>query len=292
VKNDELTGLGLGGNKVRKLEHELAPEHIEGVTHVVTTGGAQSNHCRVTAAAAARLGLGCVLVVNGDPGDPPRGNALLHRLLGAEVRTVPDRAARETAMNQASEAISAAGGRAPVIPLGASTPRGALGYSRAAVELADQLEARGESIDSTGGLTVFLASSSAGTLGGLAAGFTLLDRRDVRLVGVSADVPREELVGHALALAQGALELVGAPAAVPPGMIDASDGEVGEGYGVPTEASREATRLFARTEGLVLDPFYTSKAAAGMIRAIRQGELETRGTVVFLHTGGHPALLV
>ncbi|NNF38232.1 MAG: pyridoxal-phosphate dependent enzyme, partial [Gemmatimonadetes bacterium] len=139
IKIDEETGFGLGGNKVRKLEYELAPDRIGQATHLVTSGGAQSNHCRVTAAAAARLGLGCILVVNGPVPDPPTGNALLHRLLGAHIRRVDRREEREPAMRAAAEEIAAAGGRACLVPLGASTPVGALGYVRAALELHDQL---------------------------------------------------------------------------------------------------------------------------------------------------------
>lgn len=294
LKDDDLTGFGLGGNKVRKLEFELAPPRLEGVTALVTTGGAQSNHCRVTAAAAARLGLRCVLVVDGDPGDPPRGNALLHRLLGAEIRPVGARSEREEAMRRAAAEIAEAGGLARVVPLGASTPVGALGYARAAVELADQLDARdgAAGADSGGGATwVFLASSSAGTLGGLLAGLVLLGRDDVRLVGVSADVPRDELLRTARELARGALTLLDVEAPVPDAMVDADAGQVGEGYGIPTPASQAATRLFARTEGVVLDPTYTSKAAAGLVRALREGRLAEARRVVFLHTGGHPALL-
>ncbi|MBW3535590.1 MAG: pyridoxal-phosphate dependent enzyme [Gemmatimonadetes bacterium] len=164
VKMDAETGFALGGNKVRKLEHELSPERLEGVTCLVTAGGPQSNHCRVTAAAAARLGLRCVLVVNGPPpAGPPRGNALLHRLFGAEIHVVEDRALRAPTMEDVARREAEAGGRALVVPLGASTPVGALGYARAAAELDAQLPADGRPV------WVFVASSSCGTLGGLAA---------------------------------------------------------------------------------------------------------------------------
>lgn len=287
LKDDELTGFGLGGNKVRKMEHELAPDRLDGVTHLITTGGAQSNHCRVTAAAAARLGLGCVLVVNGEPGDPPRGNALLHRLLGAEVRTVTDASRRPAAMEEAAADIEREGGRALTVPLGASTARGALGYVRAASELDHQLASLP---DADGPTVVYLASSSAGTLGGLTAGFTLLGRRELRLVGVSADVPADELVANARTLAEGALAILGATREIPHDLVDATDREVGPGYGIPTAASREATDLLARTEGVILDPTYTSKAVAGLLRHARAGRLVDFARVVFLHTGGHPAL--
>lgn len=287
VKRDDLTGFGLGGNKVRKLEHELAPHRLEGLTHLVTTGGPQSNHCRVTAAAAAHLGRRCILVVSGDPGDPPRGNALLHRLLGAEVRVVGGREAREAAMDAAVQAVARDGGRALPVPLGASTPTGALGYVRAAAELVRQLD---DLPEPQRPVRVFLASSSAGTLGGLVAGLSLLQRSGIHLTGISADVPSDELVENALELATGAMELLGA--ALPPSAstFSADDSQVGEGYGIPTVASQEALELFARAEGILLDPVYTAKAAAGLIGAVRAGEVGPLERVVFLHTGGHPAL--
>ena len=288
VKHDDETGFALGGNKVRKLEYALGPAVREGgYTHLITVGGPQSNHCRVTAAAAARLGLRCILVLNGEAPDPPTGNALLHRLFGAEIRTVVGREARSRGMEEATRAVEASGGRALPIPLGASTPRGALGYAAAAAELAREVDDLEDGADST---LVVLASSSAGTLGGLAAGFTLLERTDIRLLGVSADVPRSELLAQTRRLARGAMELLESPGEMTQGLVDATDEEVGAGYGVPTEASRAATELFARTEGVVLDPVYTAKAAAGCARLLREGGPGPGERVVFLHTGGHPAL--
>ena len=286
VKMDAETGFALGGNKVRKLEHELAPRLLEGVTCLVTAGGPQSNHCRVTAAAAARLGLRCVLVINGEPPPgPPRGNALLHRLFGAEIRAVADRSERTAAMEAVAREEAAGGGRARVIPLGASTPVGALGYARAAAELDRDLPPDGRVT------WIFLASSSCGTLGGLAAGFTLLGRGDVRLVGVSADTPRDEMLVEARRLARGALTLLGVDAEPPETLLDADDGQVGGGYGVSTEASDAAIERFARAEGIVLDPVYTAKAAAGLMAWVESGRTPPDDRVVFLHTGGHPALL-
>ena len=288
AKLDEETGFGLGGNKVRKLEYELAPTRLRGVTHLVTTGGVQSNHCRVTAAAAARLGLGCVLVLNGEPPDPPTGNALLHRLLGAKIRTIGSRAERPGAVEAEVARIAESGGKALVVPLGASTPLGALGYVRAALELDEQVPRERDR-----GVHVVVASSSGGTLAGLVAGFALLDRPDVHLLAVSADTPRETLLVTALELASGAVELLDMDAEVLNPMVsrlDASDREVGDGYGIPTDGSREATDLLARSEGLLVDPVYTSKAAAGLIRGVRDGRFPAGDRIVFLHTGGHPAL--
>ncbi len=288
AKLDEETGFGLGGNKVRKLEYELAPPRLHGVTHVVTTGGVQSNHCRVTAAAAARLGLGCVLVLSGEPPDPPTGNALLHRLLGAKVRPVATRDERATAVEAEVTRIADSGGKALVVPLGASTPLGALGYVRAALEIHDQVPPERDR-----GVHVVLASSSGGTLAGLVAGFALLDRTDVHLLAVSADTPRDELLDTALELAAGTLERLDRDPEVLDRLasrLDATDREVGAGYGIPTDASREATEFLASSEGLLVDPVYTSKAAAGLIRGVREGRFPAGDRIVFLHTGGHPAL--
>ncbi|KPJ81508.1 MAG: hypothetical protein AMS19_08085 [Gemmatimonas sp. SG8_23] len=288
VKMDAETGFALGGNKVRKLEFELAPGRLEGVTCLVTAGGPQSNHCRVTAAAAARLGLDCVLVVNGPEPEVPTGNALLHRLLGAEIVTVADRAERAPSMDVVADRISAEGGRARVIAIGASTGLGSLGYARAAVELCAQLDALDDGCSRT---LLFVASSSCGTLGGLVLGLALQGRTDVLLVGISADAPAEELHSSSLELAGEGAGLLGASpdlASVPLWTIDS---QVGDGYGIPTRASRAATEDFARLEGIILDPTYSSKAAAGMIEWIEHRGLETGDRVVFLHTGGAPGLL-
>ena len=288
-KLDEETGFGLGGNKVRKLEFELAPRRLAGATHLITTGGPQSNHCRVTAAAAARLGLGCVLVINGPQPTSPTGNARLHRILGAQIRHVESRAGRAAAVAAAAEEVERAGGKAVVVPLGASTPHGALGYVRALLELHDQLPPEPDR-----DVQIFIASSSGGTLAGLWAGLALLDRGDLNVAAVSADTPADELRETAADLARGALRLLEAdPDGVDraSGHIEIDDNEVGRGYGIPTEAADEATDLLARGEGILLDPVYTAKAMAGMIRWLRAGRSPAGDRIVFWHTGGHPALL-
>jgi 1-aminocyclopropane-1-carboxylate deaminase/D-cysteine desulfhydrase-like pyridoxal-dependent ACC family enzyme len=189
-------------------------------------------------------------------------------------------------MEEVAEEIRRNGGHPLVVPLGASTPLGALGYARAAVEMHRQMPPT-----STGGSTwIVVASSSGGTLAGLAAGFTLLGRTDVRLVGVSADVSREELLATTGEIAHEALELLGVETRILDGLVQASDVEVGVGYGVETDAAREATLAWARCEGVVLDPVYTSKAAAGLVSRVADGIFATRDRVVFWHTGGSPAV--
>ena len=289
LKMDAWTGLGLGGNKVRKLEYVLAAERLEGVDTLITSGSVQSNHARVTAAAAARLGLACVLVLSGEPPDPPRGNALLHRLLGARIRPVATGAERDDEAERAAAEVREAGGEPLVVGLGASTPLGALGYVRAALELDVQLAERG--LWEEGPAWLVVPTSSCGTVAGLALGFTLAGRHDARLLAVSADVSSDEIVETVDRLVEGAGALLGWDGALPPTMLAPTDAFVGGGYGVPTEASHEAVHLLAELEGVVLDPTYTSKAAAGLLDGLRTDRFRGAGAVVFLHTGGHPALL-
>jgi 1-aminocyclopropane-1-carboxylate deaminase/D-cysteine desulfhydrase-like pyridoxal-dependent ACC family enzyme len=284
---DDWTGFALGGNKVRKLEFYLGGEGARADT-LITCGGPQSNHCRVTAATAAQLGKRCVLVVNGAPPDPPTGNALLMRLFGAEIRVVEGREARAPAMEEAAREVLERGGVPLVIPLGASTPLGALGYVRAAVELDRQMEERGRW--PRGQTWIFISSSSCGTLAGLALGFSILGRNNVRLVAVSPDVPAEEIVTVTAQIAAGSAELLGWDGELLPGIVTPEDRFVGDGYGIPTDASREATRFFGENAGVVLDPVYTAKAGAGFLEWIRKGRIPEGDTALFWHTGGAPAL--
>ena len=289
VKADAWTGLGLGGNKVRKLEYELAPPRLQGITDLVTGGGPHSNHCRVTAAAAARLGLGCTLVVNGEPDDERRGNARLHRLLGARIVTVADRVDRDRAMTEEADRIRAGGGRALVVPIGASTARGALGYVHALVELHTEAgKARP---------WIFTSSSSGGTLAGLILGCAILGWRP-GLVGVSADETAAHVKETATGLAVSAARLLqdGDGRALASRVrevaeaVITTDDFVGSGYGHATPESDEAIALFGARAGVILDPVYTGKAAAAMIAWIRDGRIREGDHAIFLHTGGHPAL--
>ena len=306
IKADNRTGLGLGGNKVRKLEYELAPPRLRGVTDLITGGGPHSNHCRVTAAAAARLGLGCTLVINGEPDDERRGNAYLHRLLGARIVTVADRADRAAGMTEEASRIATAGGKALVVPIGASTARGALGYVHALVELHGQAD--------TARPWIFTSSSSGGTLAGLILGCAILGWRP-RLVGVSADETasyvKDTAAGLAIAAARlleddhggpgGGANLRHAPMAQPrrrladrvrnvARAVVTTDDFVGPGYGHSTRESDEAIALFGARAGVILDPVYTGKAAAAMVAWLRDGRIREGDHAIFLHTGGHPAL--
>jgi 1-aminocyclopropane-1-carboxylate deaminase/D-cysteine desulfhydrase-like pyridoxal-dependent ACC family enzyme len=287
MKMDDWTGFALGGNKVRKLEYYLAGDGAQADT-LITCGGPQSNHCRVTAATAAQLGKKCILVLNGEPPEPLTGNALLMDLVGADTRVVQGREARAPGMEEAAREVEARGGRPLIIPLGASTPLGALGYVRAALELDRQMGDAGGWPSGTS--WIFISSSSCGTLAGLALGFTLLERQNVRLVGVSPDVSEEEVRTVTRDIALGAGALLGWKGELLPDIVIPEDRFVGGGYGVPTEASREATRFFGSRAGVVLDPVYTAKAGAGFLHWIRAGRIPRSDAALFWHTGGAPAL--
>jgi len=282
IKRDDCNGFAFGGNKVRKLEFELAAARTAGAQTVITVGAVQSNHCRQTAAAAARMGMKCVLVQNGDRPNHPSGNALLNDLSGAEIHYVSSREQRDPTMHSIANELRSKGTTVYEIPLGASTPLGACGYARAAGEFAEQLI-------SQGGLKpthIFVASSSGGTQGGLEVGLRIYGLDEIKVVGVSADATTAELQNTVSTIANSLLSELGAGFAIRAGEITALDQYIGAGYGLPTKGSEEAIRLLAKTEGIFLDPVYTSKAMAGLIDNIRSGKLSEGDTVVFWHTGG------
>jgi D-cysteine desulfhydrase len=282
VKRDDAIPFAFGGNKVRKLDVVAAQARDEGADTLLTVGGLQSNHARVTAAAAARLGLRCVLVLNGVRPERPAANTRLGVLLGAEIHYVATREERAPAMRAAAERLRAEGRRPFEIPLGASTPLGAMAFARAIVELAEQIEPPAVIVHST---------SSGGTQAGLVSGCRLLGW-PTRVVGISADDPAEALSATVAGLIAGVETTLGTPdrggLAAPE--IEVDDSFVGEGYGIPTQASREAIELAARSEALFLDPTYTAKAMAGLISRVRGGRFQPEQTVLFWHTGGQVGL--
>jgi len=282
VKRDDALPFGFGGNKVRKLAFVAARAQAEGADTLITAGGVQSNHARATAAAAAKLGLHAVLVANGIPPAAPTANALLDRLLGAEIVYVETRDDRAPMMRQIADRLRARGRRPFEIPIGASTPLGALGYVLAVAELVDQIAPP---------TAIVHATSSAGTQAGLVAGCRLLGL-PTRVIGVSADNPSASIAADVRMLVAGIGELAGFPSsALARGTpIEVDDQFVGAGYGVPTTASREALELAARTEALFLDHTYTAKAMAALIAYVRQQRFRDGQTVVFWHTGGQVAL--
>jgi D-cysteine desulfhydrase len=282
VKRDDAISFGFGGNKVRKVELVAAQALAEGADTLITTGGGQSNHARATAAAAARLGVKCVLVLNGAPPPQPTGNALLDTMFGAELHYVERREDRAPAMREVAARLREQGRRPVEIPLGASTPLGALGLARAVAELVSAGTVPDVIVHST---------SSGGTQAGLVAG-CILHGLQTRVVGISADTPAAEMKEMVANLLQGiAPRLDADPAAFPRAEhIEVDDRFVGEGYGIPTAASRNAADLLARTEALVVDQTYTAKALAGLIEWLREGRFRDSGTVMFWHTGGQVAI--
>lgn len=283
MKRDDLLSFGLGGNKVRKLQTVIAEARAAGADTLITSGGLQSNHCRVTAAAGAALGFRVVLVLNatGTPPSPPTANTRLDHLFGAEVRIVGSRDERASTMERVADELRAEGRKPFVVPIGASTPTGALGFARGVAELA----AAGVRPD-----VIVHASSSGGTQAGLIAGCRLLGL-EARVIGVSADESSADLSAIVRGLLGGIAEQLGArPASIGADEdILVDDRFVGGGYGVPTAESTEALELTARREGILLDPVYTAKAMAGLIARLRAGVFTQHETVLFWHTGGQVA---
>ena len=299
VKRDDLTGLGLGGNKARKLEFLLAHAQAEGATALITTGAVQSNHARMTAAAAAMCGLESHLVLTASGAAPSaastsapadEGNLLLDRLFGAQVYFVPSvdpmlAVGHDEAMvAEVASRIRARGGRPYVIPVGGSSAVGALGYVAGTVELAAQLDALGAQPS-----RLYFGSGSRGTQAGLTLGAHLTDV-PYRLHGVAVSAGEPEKIERARRVAGEAAVLLGAGDSIRSVEFFTDQDFIGEGYGLPTAAALDALRLVARTEALVLDPTYTSKAMAALIAHVRTGQVGASETVVFLHTGGSPAL--
>jgi 1-aminocyclopropane-1-carboxylate deaminase/D-cysteine desulfhydrase-like pyridoxal-dependent ACC family enzyme len=278
VKRDDAIPFGFGGNKVRKLALVAARAQAEGADTLITAGGVQSNHARATAATAARLRMRAILVVNGEPQQHATANALLDRLLGAEIVYVQTREERQAGMTDVADRCRAAGRHPFVIPVGASTPLGALAFALAVAELADQMPPPD---------VIVHATSSGGTQAGLVAGCRLLGLR-TRVLGISADTSSASLQGEIAAIVSGIANLL--PMNDTGTAIEVDDSFVGGGYGIPTDASREAIELAARTEALFLDPTYTAKAMAGLVAYIRRRKLERGQTVLFWHTGGQPGL--
>jgi D-cysteine desulfhydrase family pyridoxal phosphate-dependent enzyme len=279
VKRDDLTGLAMGGNKTRKLEFVIAEAVAVGARTLITVGAAQSNHCRQTAALAARTGLDCILVLSGQPEDPPTGNLLLDILFGAEiVWTNHDQ--RDQTLQRVFDDVWAAGRRPYRIPLGASTGLGALGYAAAFDEFL------GQGVPAN---WIIVPSSSGGTQAGLALGARRAGWPG-HVLGISIDHPAKALQAVVAGYVAGAADLLEEPIQFAPADLLVDDRFLGEGYGIAGQAEREAMRLFARSEGLLLDPVYTGRAAAGMIQRIREGAFAQDERVLFWHTGGTPAL--
>ncbi len=292
VKRDDLTGLALGGNKTRQLEFLLGDALARGATAVLTGAGVQSNYCRQLAAACARLGLRACFVLRGEPAAHPKGNLLLDALLGAECRFLPpDRFYEDFPGAAEAWANELRGsGERPYLAdvLGwdsLALSLGALGYVEAALELERQFEACGWWPDA------LYVCSGAATQAGLTVARLLLDL-PYRVIGISASPFVADKPTVIAAVAGRAAQALGFNLDVRPADVTNLDGYLGDGYGAPTPLSLEALRLAARLEGLLLDPTYTAKAFGGLLDHVRRGVVRRGERVLFLHTGGAPALFL
>jgi D-cysteine desulfhydrase family pyridoxal phosphate-dependent enzyme len=290
-KRDDLSDLALGGNKARKLEFLIGDAKRKGARAVITTGGKQSNHARMTAAAAAIAGLKAALVLTTDEDEPEvQGNLLLDHLLGAEVHFVQGTESKSGAAAEAEAekviqlmaSFEADGLRPYFIELGGSSAVGTLGYVDASRELTKQLLEPG--YEPT---RLYYASGSRGTQAGLELGAQLFGA-SYRPIGIAVSGGEPEKLDHAVRIAREAAELLGVVANIDPEQLITDQGYFGEGYAIPTAAGIEAIRIVARSEGVLLDPVYTGKAMAGLIDHIRNELIDPAETVVFLHTGGAP----
>lgn len=289
VKRDDCTGLASGGNKTRKLEFSMAAALAEGADTIVTVGAVQSNHVRQTAAAAAKLGLACEVLLEhrvSDPSEPyaNSGNVFLDKIFGANLREYPGGTDFDSAMEEVAGEVRAAGGKPYIVPGGASNAIGALGYVNCAIELLEQLKQRNLKMDH-----LVTATGSAGTQAGLAVGLKA-SGSDMPMLGIGVNAPQNAQEEKVYKLAVETAEYIGKPGIVAREDIVANCDYVGSGYGVPTESMNEAVLLLARQEGLLFDPVYSGKGLAGMIDLIRKGEFAGASNIVFLHTGGSAAL--
>jgi 1-aminocyclopropane-1-carboxylate deaminase/D-cysteine desulfhydrase-like pyridoxal-dependent ACC family enzyme len=285
VKRDDLTGLAFGGNKTRKFAFTFADVREQGADCVITGAASQSNHARQAAAAAARLGLKAYLVnqYDGRARMGIQGNWLLDCLLGAEVRLVPPGQDAGAVKDRLAAELRAAGRRPYVIGERAAI-LGAVAYAECALEIAEQLAAAGARAD------VLAVASAAGTQAGLALGMKAL-ATGTRVQGYRPGHGDAAAIRAGIAgLANAASEVIGLGTRIAPEEIENSGAFVGEAYGVPTPEGLDAVHLAARAEGLLLDPVYTGKALSGVIAAVRAGEIAAEATLVFVHTGGAPAL--
>ncbi len=290
IKRDDQTGLAGGGNKTRKLELLVADAQAQGADTLITTGAVQSNHCRQTAAAAARAGLACHLVLGGQPPDGVTGNLLLDHLLGAKLHWTT-RENRLPRLRTLADELQAAGRRPYTITYGGSDPVGATGYVLALEELYGQARALGIALDA-----IVFASSSGGTQAGLVVGAWRLGW-DVPILGISIDEPADRLRANVADLATRTAAHGGRPHTFAPADILVDDSYLGGGYGVMGALEREAIALMARTEGILLDPVYTGRAFGGLLDLMatrpdrfRKPVRSDPATILFWHTGGSSAL--
>ena len=289
IKRDDMLGLAGGGNKTRKLEFLVADALAQGADTLITCGAVQSNHCRLTLAAARKEGLNCRLVleerVTGSYKPQGNGNNFLFHLLGVEtVRVVPGGSDMMAEMEKVSAELKQQGRKGYIIPGGGSNATGALGYVACAQELIQQAFEVDVKLDA-----IITTSGSAGTHAGLAVGFWG-NRTGIPVIGINISRSNELQKPLVHGLAQKTADLLGIKDPLPDDLIQCVEGFVGPGYSLPTPEMIEAVKLLARTEAILLDPVYTGKAMAGLVSLCRKGFFKESDTVCFIHTGGAPAL--
>ncbi|OXY81613.1 D-cysteine desulfhydrase [Oceanimonas doudoroffii] len=289
IKRDDCTGLAGGGNKTRKLEFLMADALEQGADTIITQGATQSNHARQTVAIATKLGLECHILLEDRTGAEDadynyNGNVMLDQLFGGLLRKYPGGTDMNAAMAELAAELKAAGKKPYIVPGGGSNEIGALGYVNCALELLGQANDAGLRIDH-----LVHATGSAGTQAGLVTGLSG-SNSGIPVLGIGVRVAREQQEANVFRLAERTAEKLGIPGAVKREDVVANCDYVGEGYGIPAPSTLEAIQLFARHEGILLDPVYSGKGAAGLIDLIRKGHFKKGENVVFLHTGGAQAL--
>ncbi|MDD1781128.1 D-cysteine desulfhydrase [Enterovibrio sp. ZSDZ35] len=289
IKRDDCTGLAGGGNKTRKLEFLMADAVEKGADTIITQGATQTNHGRQTAAIAAKLGLECHVLLEDrtaseDPDYVLNGNVLLDQLFEAKLTTYPGGTDMNAAMEAVAETLRAEGKKPYIVPGGGSNAIGALGYANCALELVSQANDQGLKIDH-----LVTATGSAGTQAGLVTGLCAINSQ-IPLLGIGVRVPQQQQEDNVFALAEKTCALLGIEGVVKRSDVQANCDYVGDGYGIPAESTLEAISLFARYEGILLDPVYSGKGAAGLVGLIRSGTFRKDENIVFLHTGGAQAL--
>lgn len=291
IKRDDLLGLAGGGNKTRKLEFLVADALAQGADTLITCGAVQSNHCRLTLAAAVKEGLKCRLVleerVPGSYREDAGGNNFLFRLLGVEkIRVVPGGSDMMAAMQEVAAEVAAEGRKAYIIPGGGSNAIGSTGYVACAEEILAQAFDKSIRID-----RVICASGSTGTHAGLVVGF-YGNNSGIQVIGIDVSRPKELQESMVYETARKTAQHVGIQGEIPREAVLCFGDYVGPGYSIPTPQMAEAVKLVARTEGILLDPVYTGKAMAGLIDLVRKGYFAKNENLLFVHTGGSPALYV
>ena len=280
IKRDDFIGPLVWGNKLRKLEYSFASALQEGADTIITCGAVQSNHARTTAMVARRLGIRCILVLNGEEPDVPKANYLISKMMRVDIRLVASREERQSRMEEVADEVRSNGGNPFIIPLGASDSYGTPGFVNAMYELKSQQENLGVRFSH-----IVVSTSSGGTQGGLEAGKRIAGMHDIKIVGISADDSPADIRQKALRAANPILDFTGLKQLVPE-EINVDDRFTGPGYGIPSDESARAAELFLEHEGILLDQTYTAKAAAGLIGLIEDGYFDTKDQVLFWHTGG------